>query len=358
MSSPGGSGGGGSNGPWNPRNAQQPNDASNPWATGARGQRHDPLTGRPLPDDTTAGGPDPTSPAADHPWYGQPNWQQGHGPQGHRDFPGTTYRGFGIFDPGTAGATSGQQPPEPPRKHRGPLIAALAATAVVLVAATTTIVLLDRNDAPGRPVAQRSTPPSSTTAAATPPAGDAPKAEVAGWRVVRVPERGAVYDAPSDWELHDPEGVIGFGPPEDAVTMTGVAVHEKGFCSEQAGSFRAISGATAREGTDDAGVAAETAGKLAELAYTVDGEKPRVTLSPPQPLQLAGGAMAATRVVATVTPAAPEPCGSPSVLVSAVATNNDGNSSIVHLTIADQGVPEAVPPEAVHRIGESFRPAS
>lgn len=386
MSSPGGSGNGGSSGSWD--RSGNPNH-SGPWSPGGRfdqgnqshqgdqfgqgaqgnqsrpggqggqfnpggswvhsgatpyGQQqyYDPITGQPLPTSAPSG-------------YAAPQEQ----PQGGR---GTSYQGFGAFTSTPqqhSGIAEGFPLPPPPREKRGLLIGAVATAVVLVIALVTTIIVTSLNSDSEQPVAQEPSPQASPSGepTAAPPTGTVQHDPVVpGWQVVSAPRRTALYDVPPDWTLEGPESVIGFGPAEDAVTMTGAAIHEKNFCASEGGSFRALTGATARPGPDDATVAAETAQKLADVAFTVDGRKPHVAMDLPQPLLLDGGNMDASRVVATVTPAAPGPCSSPTVLLSIIATGNDGDGSVVHITIADQGVPNAVAPDVVDRIGESLRP--
>lgn len=376
MSSPGGSGNGGSSGHGGPNGnwvssgngvsggngvshgsgGSGWNGAAGGWGSNQYGQQqyYDPITGQPVAGNTPAG----YSGAA----QGQPG--QGQPGQGH---PGMQYQGFGAFSQGQQphpGMTGAYPPPEPPRKGRGPLIGAIAASVVVVIAIATTIVVISMGGESELPAAQETGPPSSPATPTSAPESPAPEPHVAapqtpvvpGWQVVAVPKRTAIYDAPPDWTLEKPDNIVGFGPPEDAVTLTGAAVYKDGFCPGKSGSFRALSGATARKGGDDTTVATETAQKIADVAYTINGQKPQIALGPPQQLGLHNGAMSATRVNAIVTLPAPGPCDSPSVLVSAIATSNDGDGSVVHITLADQGVPDAVPADVVNRIGESFRP--
>ncbi len=174
-----------------------------------------------------------------------------------------------------------------------------------------------------------------------------------------MPRRGAIYDVPPNWEL-DPnsDNVHGIGPPDDPVTMTGVADYQKGFCPGDVNSYRATAGATARRGSNDTTVANETLQKFAALAYTRDGHAPVVVPGPPEQLQIAGGTVPAIRVTAQVTLTAPGPCDSAAVAVSVLATNNDGQSSVVFITAADQNVPDAVSVDTLNQITQSFRGAS
>ncbi|TDD05619.1 hypothetical protein E1181_14750 [Saccharopolyspora terrae] len=251
--------------------------------------------------------------------------------------PQRQYRGFDAF----------QQPQQPPRrKKRGWLIFALSAGAVVLIGAMAAVLVfgLRSQQAESQPPGPA---PLPTTSA---------EPVVAGWHVVAVPKRQAVYDVPQDWEVDpNPENVHAVGPPEDAVTLTGVAHRQLGFCPGDDNSFRAMAGASARLGPDNTAVAGETIGTFVGHAFTRDGVAPLVEQSPPEQLRLGGG-LPATRINARVTLPAPAGCDARSVAVTTVATNNDGKSSVVFIAAADQGVPSAVTPETLNAIGGSLRP--
>lgn len=251
--------------------------------------------------------------------------------------PQRQYRGFDAFP----------QPQQPTRrKKRGWLIFALSLGAVVLIGAMAAVLVfgLRSQEAESQPPGPA---PLSTTSA---------KPVVAGWHVVAVPKRHAVYDVPQDWEVDpNPENVHAVGPPEDAVTLTGVSHRQLGFCPGDDNSFRAMAGASARLGPDNTAVAGEAIGTFIGHAFTRDGVAPLVEQSPPEPLRLSGG-MPATRINARVTLPAPAGCDARSVAVTTVATNNDGKSSVVFIAAADQDVPAAVTPETLNAIGGSLRP--
>lgn len=268
------------------------------------------------------------------------------------------YEGFGVFqDSGryeNSGNDSAAQRTTPtpmphdrtPRRRRGFVLTALALGAVVLTAGVLTVIWVAQpSEAP------QATPPavstdSTTTQAETP--------SVAGWQAVPVPRRGAVYDAPSSWTKERPDNVIAFGPPDNTVTMTGVTVYKKGFCAEKPNSYRAIAGATAREGSDDSAVATTTLEALTKAAFPTGA----VERDPPKQVELDQGSAQGVRVTATVTNPEPGPCDAPQSVVSVLARNNDGQRSVVHLAIAEQGVPEAFPPNALTTMVQSFRPGS
>ncbi|MEB3367036.1 hypothetical protein [Saccharopolyspora mangrovi] len=249
--------------------------------------------------------------------------------------PRQQYRGFGAF----------QQPEPPRRKRRGWLITAIVLGAVVLIGAMAAIVVIelrDRRAAPAPPAPLATTPEIEPV--------------VLGWQAVAVPKRQAAYDVPPDWEVDpNPEDVHAVGPPADAVTLTGVAHQQLGFCPGDDNSFRAMAGASARLGPDNAAVADETLRTFIGHAFTRDGVPPVVEQSPPEQLQLTGG-VPATRVNARVTLPAPAGCDARSVAVAVVATNSDGTSSVVFVTAADQDVPGAVSAAVLDRLSASLRP--
>ncbi|GAA4619034.1 hypothetical protein GCM10023108_42240 [Saccharopolyspora hordei] len=279
---------------------------------------------------------------------------------------GTQYQGFGAFTqppqpPQYPGVVSGFPGPQPPKKSRGPLVAAIALGAVAVIGLVTTVVVLATSgrDEAGPPPPQpttRSTPTSTATSTAPTTAANADLTPVVpGWQVVRVPKRTALYDVPMDWELDpDPENIHAFGPPDDPVTMTGVADYQVGFCPGDPRSYRATAGATARRGPDDTTVATETLAKFIELAYTRNDVPPVVETGAPENISLPGG-IPAVRVTARVTLPNPGPCDSPSVLASVLATNSDGASSVVLLAAADQEVEGAFSAEDLDKLTRSFR---
>ncbi|QUH00850.1 hypothetical protein HUO13_08480 [Saccharopolyspora erythraea] len=363
MSTPGGSGN------WGPNPYGQP-------------QYYDPITGAPQPQ----GGPqyqgNPQFPGGAQPQGGQPQGGQYQGgqPQGGQyqggqhqggQQQGSSYQGFGAFNqqpPPQQQFGGYPQPPGPSQvqqsgRGRGPVIAAIAIAAVAVIAIATTVVVLVNNAnssdeaGPLPPSTTSPKPPASTSAAPTsePKAGVPPV--VPGWQAVHVPRRTAYYDAPLEWWVDNPDNTHGFGPADEPVTMSGVSIYQPGFCPSDAGSFRAIAGVTARKGPDDATVANETAQRLVQLAYTVNGKQPQVQFSPPTPIQIHGG-RAASQVVATVTHPVPGPCDSPSVQVNIMATNSDGQTSVVFISIADQQVPGALPVQTLQQMAGTLRPDS
>ncbi|MER7082196.1 hypothetical protein SAMN02982929_03021 [Saccharopolyspora kobensis] len=314
------------------------------WGSHESGQQYDPLTGQPV------GGAQ----------YPQPDAQQ--------------YQGFGAYgQPQQPQYQQYQQPqypgmpggyPTPPKKSKGPLITAIALGAVALIAIVTTAVVLlvpsgqqASPTPPPSPSTTKSTPTRTTTA---PPSAANPDLQpvVPGWQVVRVPKRTALYDVPlAGWELDpDPENIQAYGPPDDPVTMTGVADYMVGFCPGDPRSYRATSGVSARKGPDDTTVANETLAKLVQHAHSRDGIAPIVETGAPEHIQLPGN-VPAVRVTARVTLPKPGACDAATALTSVVATNSDGQSSVVMMATADQGVEGALSQEDLNKLTGSLRAA-
>ncbi|MDA3624473.1 transmembrane domain-containing protein [Saccharopolyspora sp. WRP15-2] len=321
-----------------------------PWGSDPNGQQYDPLTGQPT---SGAQGQQPGGQyqgfgafgqPQQPPQFQQPQYQQ---PQYQQQYPGMI-SGF---------------PTPPPKKSRGPMIAAIALGAVAVIAIVTTIVVLipSSDEAaptppPAKPTTSQNTPTQAPTTQPTAANPDLPPV-VPGWQVVRVPKRTALYDVPMGWVPDpDPENIQAYGPPDDPVTMTGVADYQVGFCPGDPRSYRATSGVSARKGPDDTAVATETLAKLVDLAYSRDGVKPVVETGPPEQIQLPGNTPA-VRVTARVTIPQPGPCDSPKTLASVVATNSDGQSSVVLMAVADQDVEGATTADQLNQLTGSLRAA-
>jgi hypothetical protein len=244
------------------------------------------------------------------------------------------------------------------------MFAAITIAVVVVATIVTTVVLLNgsgRSQEQAAPATTSTTPTSTTPSSpesspTSAPAGPPPKPVVPGWQAVAVPKRSAAYDVPPDWTVEPPDRLVGFGEPRDAVTMRGVAEYQKGFCPGQSGSFRASTGTTARKGASDNDIALATAQKLADLVYSVHGQRPAVEMGPARPVDLAGNSLHGVLVTAKVTHPSPGPCDSPTALISVLASNHTNDGSVVHIGIADQGVPGSLPPETLNTIMTSLRP--
>ncbi|MER5392870.1 hypothetical protein [Saccharopolyspora sp. NPDC002686] len=314
-----------------------------PWGSDPNGQQHAPLAGQPMGS--------PQQPGGQYQGFGQPQQPQYQQAQ----YPQPQFQQAQYQQPQYPGMVSGF--PTPPKKSRGPVIAAIVLGVVVVIAIVTTIVVLvpgGSDEAAPQPTAKPTTSQSTPTAQPTAANPDLPPV-VPGWQVVRAPRKTALYDVPMEWELDpDPDGLHAYGPPEDPVTLRGVADYQAGFCPGDSNSYRATSGVSARYGPDDTTVATQTLAKFIELAHTRDGVAPVVETGAPEQIQLPGN-IPAVRVTARVTLPAPGQCDSASVLASVVATNNDGQSSVVLIAAADQEVEGAFTGDQLNQLTGSFR---
>ncbi|MFH8473753.1 hypothetical protein [Streptomyces sp. NPDC018000] len=116
-----------------------------------------------------------------------------------------------------------QQPrgPQPPSGggggHRAKVVAVTAATAVVVAVGLTGPLLLGGDKDDNANGGSRNTKaPASASKSATAPASDDPRGSeterptVPGWKVVINPEWGTAFDVPPDWDVKEPDLLIGF----------------------------------------------------------------------------------------------------------------------------------------------------
>ncbi|WP_034273318.1 hypothetical protein [Haloechinothrix halophila] len=202
------------------------------------GQQVDPFTGDPIPHYY------PSQTGYQQPQYqqGQASWQQEYG-------------GFGMYEP-----------PEPPKKSRGPLIAALAVGFVVLLGAGGAMAVLALRSDEGSAAASVAataaplpTPPSSERPSSTPgtttqelPGEQEIRVDAVtrGWQGVWSPKDNVAYDIPEkDWEVETPSTLAGFENPNgDTAIMRGVSTYKDNYCGEPVAGWH-----RARVGTQTAG---------------------------------------------------------------------------------------------------------
>ncbi|MFC6869796.1 hypothetical protein [Haloechinothrix salitolerans] len=210
---------------------------------GWEGQQVDPFTGDPIP----------------HHYPPRTGYQQPHYQQNQTDWQ-REYGGFGMY-----------QPPEPPRKSRGPLILALAVGLVVLLSAGGVVAVLTlRSDqssaAASGPVT--SAPPAAPPSAERSSSEQEPSAPgrrtqelpsqqeiridavTSGWQGVWSPKDNVAYDVPEKgWQIATPSTLAGFENPNgDTAIMRGVSTYKDNYCGEPVEGWH-----RARVGTQTAG---------------------------------------------------------------------------------------------------------
>jgi hypothetical protein len=311
MSSPGGSGG------WGPDRYRSDQQGSPQYV--------DPITGQPLSDST-----------------GQ----------------GMRYQGLGLYDQGQQatsspgpypGMVTGYPETAAPRK-RGPVIVLIAVAAVLVVGVAATVILLSRR---GPDRAAPPPPPAPTPMPSSDQMSVAPV--VPGWKGVAWPKFGVAYDVPPAWQPK-PGSRIGVGNDltRDNESMGAYSIYMENYCRESRSSYRAVAGLTMSKERDNTAAGTTMVQNWARFGFSGHSGPPRVAMNPPTPVKVDGGKRNATLVSAMVTPAESTPCGSPTVFISTVVLPTDGGSAML-LGVADQGIPEAVPPDDVNRALTSLR---
>jgi len=159
--------------------------------------------------------------------------------------------------------------------------------------------------------------------------------------------------------------MIGFETPDgQLLAMHGVSRFETNFCPSLDVSARAQAGFTtidSDEVADGPEAARRTALQWAEAAYSSsDGTtRPSISLSTVKPVRVLAGTAKAEQVTATVRPAGVNGCSPPSVSIIATALPLSADPTVtayhVHLILADQQVPDAVPPAESDQIVASIR---
>ncbi|MBA8823469.1 hypothetical protein FHX42_000798 [Saccharopolyspora lacisalsi] len=293
------------------------------------------------------------------PITGQPSGPAASGQSG--------YQGFGVFEQqqGWQGAQAGPPPgppPGPPRKSRAALISTLAITVVGIVVITATVMIVGGDDTKNQAstTASATTTTTSTTTTSPSPSSTASShntpAVVPGWQGVALPEAGIAYDIPPGWETRLDRFSGYKNKNGDSVSMTNFSSYKRDFCPSADLSYRARVGVTTTEEKDPVRAAEKTLQKWAMLGWsTEDGTPPGIAKNPITPVSVEGNSNGQPQLLsATITPAAPGPCGTESVFISILALPSNAEAALL-IGIADQGVPEAVPPQTINRSLTSLR---
>ncbi|WP_055491429.1 hypothetical protein [Streptomyces sp. TP-A0356] len=204
------------------------------------------------------------------PGYQQPNPYQQPGYQQPNPYQQPGQPQWGA--PAPAGA------PQPPSGagggNRTKVIAIAAAAAVVVAAGVTGVVVLggNKNDNANGGGKNATTSPSashSSTASASatdnPRNGAADKPTIPGWKVVVNPKWGTAFDVPPDWDVKEPDLMIGFedhnaqAGAKPLITMSAPAYLKEDWCtSDDSKSGRVDKTALAAVGTKGASGAKNT----------------------------------------------------------------------------------------------------
>jgi hypothetical protein len=198
---------------------------------------------------------------------------------------------------------------------------------------------------------QASSSPAATASPSATPSYAPPKATITGWQPVGDHVRKIAYDAPPGFKLLDPSAPLIIGTDKRLQMFAG-SLYREGFCPTQSGLSRATAGvASAFQGSMDQ-VAHTLARFFAREVFETGAKHPKLTISKPKALKVAG--THAVEAQAVVTKAAGGKCGAPKAIADVVVVDGGGSNGIFVL-LADQGVQSAISTNTINKIIGSVR---
>lgn len=273
----------------------------------------------------------------------------------------TVHAGYGgqppYGGPPGYGAHGYGRPPNG-KRGKGLLFAALGVLALVVVGAVTAVALVNRDSAdsasPGSTpsmvsalTTENSAPSTSTAPRTTAARPTTPAAVIPGYQVVVLPENGAAYDVPADWEIDRSTVEIGYGA--DALPVAGVAQEGAGYCpnyvrtnmfltqSDESDPVRAISDVTAR---------------VIGFAYTTSTDS---TPGPAESFRTSDGKLEGVFVETTGNAPAPSPGCASTYAIYTFGFPGDSGAFVLTI-IADTGVDKAVTTDFAKQLLATLRP--
>ncbi|MEC3913841.1 hypothetical protein [Nocardia sp. CDC160] len=303
--------------------------------------------------------PYPPAPQPNPTWQQQPPTTPVPGGPYGQQYPPT--QAFGGPPPGYGG-----QPPYPPPpggKRPTWLFVALAGLIVVIIAAVVAVVLVNRNSQDTS--AKSSTTPSlisaltsttakpsaskpTTTRTTGPKPTSTPTAVIPGYQVVTIPDNGAAYDIPRNWQV-DRSGQTTFGSGTDTIPVAGLAQDGVDYCPQ---NVRTNVFLTQSDESDPAKAAADIGTRLGRIGWSASTG---ATPGAPESFQSSDGQLQGifleTKGNAPTTTAG---CAS-TYSVYTFAFPGD-NGAFVFTIAADTGVDQAVDATLAKKILASIRP--
>ncbi|WP_067664319.1 hypothetical protein [Nocardia miyunensis] len=251
-------------------------------------------------------------------------------------------------------ATKHADRPLSARERKRWLFAGIGAAAVVILGIGATLVLTGRhsNDSSnmvsalssGASAAPLATP-AQTSAPAT-VAGLAPL--IPGYQVVQVPDRGAVFDVPKQWQI-DPNGTKTWGTAPSTVEIAGLVQDGKGYCPNY---IRTNAFLTMSAKPDPAAAAVDIGTRLAKIGWaTSTGTTPGKA----EPLTSLDGQIHGSFAETDGTFRPPAPGCAKTYAVYTFAFPSENGSFVVTIA-ADTGVARSIDRPTAQRILASIRP--
>lgn len=240
------------------------------------------------------------------------------------------------------------------RERKRWLFAGIGAAAVVILGIGATLLLTGRHSNNSSSMVSAlssgaSAAPLATPAATTAPptiAGLAPL--IPGYQVVQVPERGAAFDVPKQWQL-DSSGTKTWGTAPDTVEIAGLVQDGKGYCPNY---IRTNAFLTMSAKPDPAAAAVDIGTRLAKIGWaTSTGTTPGKA----EPLTSLDGQLHGSFAETDGTFKPPAPGCAKTYAVYTFAFPNENGNFVITIA-ADTGVARSIDRATAQKILASIRP--
>ncbi|WP_156959437.1 hypothetical protein [Nocardia sp. BMG51109] len=250
------------------------------------------------------------------------------------------------------------RPPGPGHNRTAWIVAGVATVAVLTLGVAVAMIVSGRNTP--SPSAQTAPPsmvsaltsgkgtPQSSAPATAPPSAAGLAPVVPGYRPVPIPERGAAYDVPPEWQIN-PVGTAVWGNPPDTVEVAGLAQDGKDYCPSY---IRTNAFLTMSPQADPAAAAADVGARMAKVGWSAAAG---ATPGRAESLESLDGQLRGVFVETTGSAPPPVPGCATTFSVFAFAFPSE-NGNFVMTIAADTGVARAIDRSAAKQILASIRP--
>ncbi|WP_280356398.1 hypothetical protein [Nocardia otitidiscaviarum] len=249
------------------------------------------------------------------------------------------------------------QPPNG-KRGKGLLFAGLGVLALVVVGAVTAVALVNRDSAdsasPGSTpsmvsalTTENSAPSTSTAPRTTAARPTTPAAVIPGYQVVVLPENGAAYDVPADWEIDRSTVEIGYGA--DALPVAGVAQEGAGYCPDYVRTNMFL---TQSDESDPVRAISDVTARVIGFAYTTSTDS---TPGPAESFRTSDGKLEGVFVETTGNAPAPSPGCASTYAIYTFGFPGDSGAFVLTI-IADTGVDKAVTTDFAKQLLATLRP--
>ncbi len=256
-------------------------------------------------------------------------------------------------DPTDAAAKHADRPLSARERKRW-LFAGLGAAAVVILGIGATLLLTGRHSNDSTSTVSALSSGASAAPLATPAETAAPTTVaglpslIPGYQVVQVPERGAAFDVPKQWQV-DPNGTKTWGTAPNTVEIAGLVQDGKGYCPNY---IRTNAFLTMSAKADPAVAAVDIGTRLAKIGWaTSTGTTPGKA----EPLTSLDGQLHGSFAETDGTFKPPAPGCAKTYAVYTFAFPNENGNFVITIA-ADTGVARSIDRATAQRILASIRP--